>query len=330
MPPQLPPHSPRFDKRGLAPHPCAMTHAWGFWLQLALNGAYLAGFYVTLALAFALLQGVTNRVFLSFGDISMFGAFAAVYAVLLALLEGYDELPALLIALPLSIAAAAALGRFIAAQAVLPLASGGGQAIMIASIGVSIALQEVMRLQSDARDQWLPPMMTEQRLVIPAGDFSVHTGPMQLLGLAAALLAVSCVVATLRFTSAGRFWRALQEDAGLATLCGLDAPRVVSNTVVASSALAAIAGWNIAVSYGGVSFFMGIVLGFKAMFASVIGGFGTVSGAIAGGLVLAAAETLWSAMFPLDYRDVAVFGLLIAILYLKPEGLLGHPIKEAQ
>ena len=75
-------------------------------------------------------------------------------------------------------------------------------------------------------------------------------------------------------------------------------------------------------SYGGVNFSMGLMLGFKAMFASVIGGYGTLRGAILGATVLAFAETLWTAIFPSAYRDVAVFGLITLILMLKPEGLL--------
>jgi branched-chain amino acid transport system permease protein len=87
--------------------------------------------------------------------------------------------------------------------------------------------------------------------------------------------------------------------------------------------LASVSGWIVAVAYGGVTFSMGLMLGFKAMFASVIGGFGTVKGAIVGGVFLAVVETLWTALFPLAYRDVGVFGLIIMVLMLKPEGLCG-------
>ena len=87
--------------------------------------------------------------------------------------------------------------------------------------------------------------------------------------------------------------------------------------------LASVSGWIIVTTSGGVNFSIGIMLGFKALFASVIGGFGTIAGAIKGGLFLAFAETLWTSVFPTDYRDVAVFGGIVLILAIKPDGLHG-------
>jgi branched-chain amino acid transport system permease protein len=107
----------------------------------------------------------------------------------------------------------------------------------------------------------------------------------------------------------------------LAKLSGVDTLNVLRWACVASAALASVSGWITTVSYGGVTFSMGLMLGFKAMFASVIGGFGTLGGAIIGGIFLAFVETLWTAAFPLAYRDVAVFGFIILILLLKPEWL---------
>ena len=89
-----------------------------------------------------------------------------------------------------------------------------------------------------------------------------------------------------------------------------------------------VAGALVAVTYGGVGFSMGLVLGFKAMFAAIIGGFGMIEGAVAGAVFLAAIEVFWVALFPAAYRDVAVFGIIILVLALKPEGLLGHEIKR--
>ena len=107
-------------------------------------------------------------------------------------------------------------------------------------------------------------------------------------------------------------------------IVGVNTGSVFQWSFVAASGLASIAGWAIAVGFGGVSFAMGLVLGFKAMFAAIIGGFGTVGGAIAGGIFLALMETVWTAVFPMAYRDVATFAIIILILTLKPEGLLGN------
>jgi branched-chain amino acid transport system permease protein len=298
-----------------------VTHEFGYWLQQFLNACTLASFYVPLAVAFALLQGLTNKIFLSFGDFAMYAAFAAIYAGLASLLAGFNTATILVISLVLAALSSAALGHFAATHVVAPLISHTAQIFMIGSIGVSIALQEIMRLQSGARDQWLMPLFDRAAFRIFDGSFPVQIGFMQLIAMVTASLAIGIVIYIMQFTALGRYWKACSQSELLAKLSGVNTLSVLRWSCVGSAALASVSGWIIAVSYGGVSFSMGLMLGFKAMFASVIGGFGTVGGAIAGGIFLAFVETLWTAAFPLAYRDVAVFGFIILILMLKPEGL---------
>ena len=104
----------------------------------------------------------------------------------------------------------------------------------------------------------------------------------------------------------------------------------MSFTAMAAAGFAAASGWIIAITYGGVSFYMGLVFGLKALFASIIGGFGTIGGAVAGGIALAVLETVWTAFFPIIYRDVAVFLIIILVLVLKPEGLLGAVRRDSE
>ncbi|HEX7109333.1 MAG TPA: branched-chain amino acid ABC transporter permease [Aestuariivirga sp.] len=294
----------------------------GYWLQQAINCLVLASFYVTLATAYALLQGITNRIILSFGDFATYGAFAAVYAALWALLDGEDGIAVVAIALFAGLTAAAALGRVSHALVFAPIIRGPGQAVMIASIGLSIVLQEVMRLQSDARDQWLPPF--SGGIALAGGLFPVQISYTQLAVIVTSISAITGLLAVMRYSAVGRLWRATSQNALLAQLSGVNTGTVFQWSFVAASMFASIAGWTIAVAYGGVSFAMGLVLGFKAMFAAIIGGFGTIGGAIAGGIFLAFVETGWTAAFPMAYRDVATFGIIILILTLKPEGLLGY------
>jgi branched-chain amino acid transport system permease protein len=294
----------------------------GYWLQQGINSLVLASFYVTLATAYALLQGITNRIILSFGDFATYGAFAAVYAALWALLDGEDGIGVLAIALLAGMVAAAALGRLSHALVFAPIIRGPSQAVMIASIGLSIVLQEVMRLQSDARDQWLPPF--SGGIALAGGLFPVQIGYTQLAVIVTSISAITGLLAVMRYSAVGRLWRATSQNALLAQLSGVNTDTVFQWSFVAASMFASIAGWTIAVAYGGVSFAMGLVLGFKAMFAAIIGGFGTIGGAIAGGIFLAFVETVWTAAFPMAYRDVATFGIIILILTLKPEGLLGY------
>ena len=297
------------------------AHEFGYWLQQFLNACTLASFYVPLAMAFALVQGITNKIFLSFGDFAMYAAFAAIYAGLAGLLAGNNTAVILAISLALAVFSSSALGQFAATHVFAPLIGHTSQAFMIASIGVSIALQEVMRLQGGARELWMMPLFDGAAFRIFEGTFPVQIGVMQIIAVATSALAIGTVFFIMQFTAAGRYWKACSQSERLAKLSGVNTLTVLRWSCVGSAALASVSGWIIAVSYGGVTFSMGLMLGFKAMFASVIGGFGTVSGAIIGGIFLAFLETLWTATFPLAYRDVAVFGFIILILMLKPEGL---------
>jgi branched-chain amino acid transport system permease protein len=247
---------------------------------------------------------------------------------LLALLTGWPVALALTFVFLAGAAGTAALGDSLQRGIFSPLIKAPSQAIMIASIGVSIVLQEAMRLHSGGREQWLPPFATNTLVEGDFDGFSVRISLMQALTflLAGGLLASLGIV--LKTSRAGRYWRACTQNRTLAELCGVNVERVTRLTALASALFAAASGWILAVTYGGVSFYMGLVLGLKALFASIIGGFGTIGGAVAGGIALAVLETSWTALFPIIYRDVAVFLVIILLLVLKPEGLLGVAVRR--
>jgi branched-chain amino acid transport system permease protein len=294
----------------------------GYWIQQLLNGIFLASLYAVLATAYALLQGITNRIILSFGDVSTFGAFAAVSMATWGFLQGSSGAAVLFTALGVAVLATAALGQATHSSVFGPLIRSTGQAVMIASIGLSILLQEGLRINSGARDRWLPPLF-ESGVTLLEGDFPVNVGLTQLGTAAVAWSAVGLMHLVMRRTRAGRMWRAVAGNPRLAELSGVDTSAVLRWTFLAASGFAGLAGAMIAVVYGGVGFSMGLVLGFKAMFAAIIGGFGRLGGAVAGAVFLAGIEVMWTAQFPAAYRDVVVFGIIIMVLILKPEGLLG-------
>jgi branched-chain amino acid transport system permease protein len=304
------------------------AHDFGYWLQQLLNAVTLASFYIPLAVSYALVQGISNKIFLSFGDFAMFAAFAAIYAALAGQFSGYDTIGVMLGAATMAALCAAALGRFAASQVFAPLIDKPSHAFMIASVGVSIALQELMRIQSGSRDLWLAPFFDGAGVQVMGGSFPVRLGYPQLMAILLSAVTVALLVFIMHRTSLGRQWRACAQSEKLARLCGVDTGQVLIWTCICSAALASISGWIVAVVYGGVTFSMGLMLGFKAMFASVIGGFGTLKGAVLGGLFLAAVETLWTAAFPTAYRDAAVFGLIILFLTLKPEGIASSLAKR--
>ena len=292
-------------------------------LQQALNIAQLACFYMPLAAAFALIQAITKRVFLSFGDFAMFGSFAAVYICFGRLLQGDSDLMAALLSLAAAMICAGALGQAAARFVFAPLMKGASLSFMIAALGFSIALQELMRLTSDARDIWVPPLFRGLAIRLVDTPYPVNLTLSSLLAMGLSVASLIALGLLLKRTQFGRKWQAVAQNETLARLCGVNTPRIIEVTFIVGSALAAVSGWTSAISYGGTNFFVGVMLGFKAMFAAVIGGFGSVRGAIIGAGCLAILEVVWSANFGTSYRDAGVFGIIIFILLLKPEGLGG-------
>jgi branched-chain amino acid transport system permease protein len=300
-----------------------MTKELAYFLQQAINVAQLSTFYVPLAVAFALIQAITRKVFLSFGDVAMFGSFAAVYVCFASLLRGEEEITAALLSLVLAVLCAASFGNLAARYVFAPLINRSSQAFMIAALGFSIALQEVMRLQSGGRDIWIPPLFQGNDIIFLSGEFILQIPAMMAFAMVLAVINVAGLAAFLAFTRFGRNWQACSQEISLAKLCGVNTESVMRHTFMLGAGLAAVSGWIAAISYGGTNFSSGLMLGFKAMFAAVIGGFGSVKGAIIGAVSLAALEVLWSATFSTAYRDVGVFSFIVFVLLLRPEGLVG-------
>lgn len=300
----------------------------GYVIQQMVNASLVGALYSLLAVAYALLHGITNRIVLSFGDIATFGAFTTIYMMLLMLASSWQVGLAIGIVFVIAVASTAAFSAMLQRHVFSPLVRSPTQAIMIASIGVSIALQEGLRVKSAGREQWLSPIFATSLVNVDFDGFTVHVTGMQLLILAIAATLLTGLTLVLSRSQAGRLWRACSQNIALAQLCGIDTGRVLTWAGATAGAFAAVSGWIIAIGYGGVSFYMGLVLGLKALFATIIGGFGTIGGAIVGGFLLAAIETLWSAYFPIVYRDVAVFSIVILIFIIKPDGLLSVDLRR--
>jgi branched-chain amino acid transport system permease protein len=300
-----------------------MSQQAAYIVQQLFNVAQLASFYLPLALAFAIMQSTTRRIFLGLGEVAMFGSFAAIYVCFAALLRGEEDIVSALSALALAIACGAALGyviaRFVLGKDLLqsPLA------FMIASVGFAIALAEVMRIATKASDIWVPPLFSGSAFFELPGEFPIKMSVIAALGILIGTGTVAIACALLKWTRFGLVWRACCQSLKLASLSGIDADAVSRLAFALAGGLAGVTGWTSAIVYGGANFSVGLMIGFKAMFASVIGGFGTVRGAIAGGIALAFMEVAWSANFSTAYRDVAVFAIMVLVLILKPEGLLG-------
>ncbi|MCX5514990.1 hypothetical protein C3941_11595 [Kaistia algarum] len=319
--------APSFAVLDIAP-----PKAVGFALQQATNTLNVAAFYVPLALAYALIYGLIGRINMAFGEIAMIGAFGAVFGIETAILA---RLPGIGIAILLAFAAAISLaalcGWLVGRLVVTPLADAPPRPFIVATVGLALVLSEGVRIAQGAREIWLQPMM-ETPIVLTGGDFPVVVTQMRLTIVAATLIILPLILWFMRRSSFGKAWRAVADDRLMARLSGIDPLAVTAATFVLASALAAGGGTVIALSYGGTSYSIGFLIGLKALFASLIGGAGSLMGAVLGGFLIALLETGWSAYFGSSDRDIVVLVVITLLFVLRPNGLLGrgHALEEGR
>jgi len=318
------------EDAGASHGPAGIAPRWqAYVLQQMINASVLGCVYAMLAIAYTLVFGILSRINLAFGDLTMLAGFATLAGIQVAAMTGATMLAlALLAILAVAVLTTAAWSGVTERLAFRPLRHAPGQAILIVTIGLAIALRELVRLQFGAGERWLPPVLSDTIVLLTQNGFTVTVTPFHVLIVVGT---VALFIGHTRFfdrKSFGFYWRACAQDRQMAALCGVNVDRIVAKTFVVAGAYTGLAGWTIALHYGSVSFYMGAVLGFKALTAAVIGGIGSVSGAFVGGLALGLVETLWSAYLPTDYRDVFVFALLAATLIFRPRGLFGSPAAE--
>jgi branched-chain amino acid transport system permease protein len=165
--------------------------------------------------------------------------------------------------------------------------------------------------------------------VLTGGDvYAVTLSYKQIMIVAVTVVLLAAFWYVVQRTSLGRAQRACEQDRKMAALLGVDVDRTISLTFVIGAALAAVAGLLFMIYYGVVNFADGFVPGVKAFTAAVLGGIGSLPGAVLGGLLIGLIETLWSAYFSIDYKDVATFLILAVTLVFMPSGLLGRPDVE--
>jgi branched-chain amino acid transport system permease protein len=298
-------------------------------VQQIINGLTLGSIYGLIAIGYTMVYGIIGMVNFAHGDVFMLSAFIALI-LLLALMQilGVGSLGlALLVVLILGMALTSLWGWAIERVAYRPLRGSPRLAPLISAIGMSIFLSNFVQVAQGPRNKPLEPILTNV-LVLPVGDGSVSLAEKQVVikvTTGVLLLALWYVV---QKTPLGRAQRACEQDRRMAALLGVDVDRTISLTFVMGAALAAVAGLLWMIQYGVVSFTDGFVPGVKAFTAAVLGGIGSLPGAVLGGLLIGLIETLWSAYFSIDYKDVAAFSILAIVLIFLPSGLLGRPDVE--
>ena len=288
-------------------------------LQQCLNALQVSAIYALLAVSFVLLYGIGRRINLAFGAMAMWSAYITITVTTLFLaLTSWPVLVVVMVAVLLAGLNLASLGFVIQRLVIVPLVPKAAFALIIATLGLSIMLEEGMRLVNNSREKWLSPVFAEAIRLIPSDSFTIQVTRMQIGAVFLSVILILLLLGVMKRHSFGRIWRACSEDIRMAELCGVNVPATLAFTFVLASVYASLSGSLIALLYGSVSFTMGLVIGLKTLFVAVLGGLTSFGGAIAGAFLLGFLETFWSAYFDIAYRDVAVFLILIAILILKP------------
>ncbi len=300
-----------------------------YFLQQFVNGVTLGSIYGLIAIGYTMVFGIIGMVNFAHGDVFMLSTFISVIVLLiLTTVLGVTSIAlALLLVLIAAMLLTALWNWAIERVAYRPLRGSFRLAPLISAIGMSIFLMNFVQVVQGPRNKSVPPLLTDV-YTIPVGTGSITIALKQIfiMVVTAALLAAFWYV--VQRTALGRAQRACEQDRKMAALLGIDVDRTVSVTFVLGAALAAVAGVMYVVQYGVVNFADGFVPGVKAFTAAVLGGIGSLPGAVLGGLLIGLIETLWSAYFSIDYKDVAAFSILAVVLVFMPSGLLGKPDVE--
>jgi branched-chain amino acid transport system permease protein len=301
-------------------------------IQQLINGLTLGAVYAVVALGYTMVYGIIQLINFAHGEVVMIGAMVA-YSVIGALgPAGLPPLVVVLVATGCAIPVCMAIGYAMERVAYRPLRGAPRLAPLITAIGISIILQHVAMLIWSRNPLAFPQIVKVESYSIGGATIT----NVQIAILAISVLMMAGLAALVYRTKLGTAMRATAHDPRVAGLMGIDANRIIALTFVIGAALAAVAGVMVAEYYGIAHYAMGSQLGLKAFCAAVLGGIGNIPGAMLGGVLLGVVEALGAGyigdltgnVFGSNYQDVFAFIVLIAVLVLRPSGLLGERVSD--
>ncbi|MEW6108668.1 MAG: branched-chain amino acid ABC transporter permease [Nitrospirota bacterium] len=296
-------------------------------LQQLINGLTLGSVYALIALGYTMVYGILELINFAHGEIYMLGAYLGIilFGFFTAIgLTSYSLPVSIILTLILTIVFCSSYGFTIEKIAYKPLRKAPRLSPLISAIGVSIFLQNYVMLTQGATDKVFPPLF---------GNAGFDLLSMRITYLQAAIIIVSGIIMALLHafiikTKTGKAIRAVAQDKTMASLLGINIDTIISVTFIIGSGLAAVAGIMVAMYYGLVNYFIGYSAGIKAFTAAVLGGIGSIPGAMFGGIFLGLVESLGASYISSEYKDVYAFLILIIILLVKPEGFLGKTAED--
>lgn len=289
----------------------------GSFLQQIVNGLSLGSIYALVALGYTMVYGIIKLINFAHGDIYMIGAYTAFFVTTYM---GMSFIPALIVCMIVC----GILGVLIERIAYKPLRKSPRITALITAIGVSYVIEYTTQFFMGTSVRTYPQLLP---------NTSWQLGPVRISYIQMVIFTVTIVLMVLltfiiQKTKIGRAMRAVSADENAAKLMGISVDNTISFTFLIGSALAGAAGMLVGIYYNAATPLMGMVPGLKAFVAAVLGGIGSIPGALVGGLFIGIAETMVSAYGGSMYRDAIVYFILILVLIIKPTGLFGKNEKE--
>ena len=296
--------------------------SWSYFLRLVLAGLTKGSIYALIALGYTMVYGVVKLINFAHGEIYMIGAFTAL--IIGGVLQTATSLPPLLIlfiAVLSAVLFSAGYGVTLERIAYRPLRKSPRLTALISAIGMSLVLQNYVRLAQTSNFLPFRSMIPDLPFLTPGVSLITTT---QLVILCTTVAVMLLFTFLIKFSRIGKAMRATAQDRVMAQLVGIDINTVITVTFAIGSATAAVGGVLIANHTGQINFYIGFLAGIKAFVAAVLGGIGSIPGAVLGSFILGITESFGAGYIAGAYEDAFAFIILILILIFKPSGLLGR------
>jgi branched-chain amino acid transport system permease protein len=296
-----------------------------YFLELFLGGLTRGSIYALIALGYTMVYGIIKLINFAHGEIYMIGAFTGLIAASVLTMAGMNQLAVIVLASILAVFYSSAYGYTIEKIAYKPLRHAPRLSALISAIGMSLFLQNYVLLAQTSDFLPFPSLIPDFDFWEPYAHIITSQELVILITTAMVMILLTFLI---KFSRIGKAMRATAQDRQMAMLVGVDVNRVISVTFIIGSATAALGGILIASHVGQINFYIGFIAGIKAFVAAVLGGIGSIPGAVLGSLVLGWTESFFTGYISSDYEDVFAFLFLVLILIFRPSGILGRTDTE--